>query len=167
MRVFLAPLAFVLASLAALPAAQALDAPKGAVVLTVTGAIGSTNADKAAVFDKAMLDALPGRLTVTKTPWTKGMTKFEGPLGSALLDAVGAKGTTLKVTALNGYAAEIPLEDFRKWPVILAVRRDGAEMTVRDKGPIFVIYPLDADRSLYNEKIFNRSVWQVSAIEVR
>ena len=87
--------------------------------------------------------------------------------GAALLDAVGAKGTTLKVTALNDYAAEIPVEDFRKWPVILATRRDGAEMPVRDKGPLFVIYPFDVDKTLYNEKYFNRSVWQVKSIEIR
>ena len=40
-------------------------------------------------------------------------------------------------------------------------------MAVREKGPLFVIYPFDADPSLFNEKYFNRSVWQVKAIEVR
>lgn len=147
--------------------AVALDAPKGPVLLTVSGAISSPNAGATAQFDREMLAALPQRATEVETPWTKGMTRFEGPLGAALLDAVGAKGTTLKVTALNDYAAEIPLDDFRKWPVILAMRRDGADMPVRDKGPLFVIYPFDVDKTLYNEKYFNRSVWQVKSIEIR
>lgn len=147
--------------------AAGLAAPKGDVILTVTGQIKSTNHAAAADYDLAMLEALPGRATVTETPWTKGTAKFEGPLGSALLDQLGAEGTTLKITALNDYVVEVPVEDFRKWPVILATRKDGKLMPVRDKGPIFVIYPFDADRSLYNEKIFSRSAWQVKSIEVR
>ena len=147
--------------------AAGLAAPTGEVILTITGKIAATNAGAAAAYDMAMLDALPGRSTETETPWTKGKVKFEGALGSALLDQIGATGTTLKIVALNDYAVEVPVEDFRKWPVILATRKDGKAMPVRDKGPIFVIYPFDLDRSLYNEKIFSRSAWQVKSIEVR
>jgi hypothetical protein len=162
------PIFAFVAFLAALTGqAAALETPKGQVILTVSGAISQTNGPNVASFDRGMLDNLPKRLTRIETPWTKGMVAFEGPLGAALLDAVGAKGTTLKVVALNDYAAEIPVEDFRKWPVILATTKDGAEMPVRDKGPIFVIYPFDQDPGLYNERYFNRSVWQVKSIEVR
>jgi hypothetical protein len=147
--------------------AAGLTAPTGEVVLTVTGKIATTNADGAARYDLAMLEALPGRTTETETPWTRGTVKFEGPLGAALLDQIGATGTTLKIVALNDYAVEVPVEDFRKWPVIFATRKDGKHMPVRDKGPIFVIYPFDLDRSLYNEKIFSRSAWQVKSIEVQ
>ena len=163
---------FVVATLgfglaASLAQAAGLAVPRGEVVLTVTGRITETNAGAAATFDMAMLEALPGRATETETPWTKGKVKFEGPLGAALLDQLGATGTTLKITALNDYVVEVPMEDFRKWPVILATRKDGKPMPVRDKGPIFVIYPFDLDRSLYNEKIFSRSAWQVKSIEVQ
>jgi len=147
--------------------AAGLAAPTGEVVLTVSGKIAATNAGESAAYDLAMLEALPGRATVTETPWTKGTVKFEGPLGAALLDQLGASGSTLKIVALNDYVVEVPIEDFRTWPVILATRKDGKAMPVRDKGPIFVIYPFDLDRSLYNEKIFSRSAWQVKSIEVR
>ena len=147
--------------------ASGLADPTGEVVLTVSGKISTTNGGATAAFDMAMLEAMPKRTTVTETPWTKGTVTFEGPLGSALLDRVGASGTVLKITALNDYAVEVPVEDFRKWPVILATRKDGKAMPVRDKGPIFVIYPFDLDRSLYNEKIFSRSAWQVKSIEVQ
>lgn len=159
-----------LAAVAVVPASLAragsLPAPTGAVVLTVTGKITNTSKADAAEFDMAQLEALPGRVTDTETPWTKGKTKFEGPLGSALLDKIGATGTSLHIVALNDYAVDVPLEDFRKWPVILATKKDGKPMPVRDKGPIFVIYPFDLDRSLYNELIFTRSAWQVKSIEV-
>jgi len=147
--------------------ALALDAPKGPVVLTVTGAIGETNAPGAAEFDMAMLAALAQKTTVTKTPWTTGEVSFAGPLGSALLDAVGATGGTLKVVALNDYSADVPAADLREHPVILATAMDGKPMSVREKGPLFLIYPFDDEPDLYNETYFNRSVWQIARIEVR
>lgn len=147
--------------------AGVLAPPKGEVVLTVTGRIANTTKDGAAEFDMATLEGMPGRLTDTETPWAKGRTKFEGPLGAELLKAVGASGTMLRIVALNDYAVDVPAEDFVKWPVILATRKDGKPMSVREKGPIFVIYPFDADKSLYNEKIFSRCAWQVKSIEVR
>jgi hypothetical protein len=156
-----------LVALTAAAAAGDLARPAGKVVLTISGKIENRNSEGGAVFDLAMLDALPSRKSVVNTPWYTNRTAFEGPLGSALLDAVGAKGDKLRVVALNDYAADIPVEDFRKWPVILATRLDGNPMSVREKGPLFVIYPFDADPSLFNEKYFNRSVWQVKSIEVQ
>ncbi|PYB77709.1 molybdopterin-dependent oxidoreductase [Rhizobium wuzhouense] len=145
--------------------ALALDAPKGPVVLTVKGAITNTNVGDTAEFDLAMLEALSGRKATMETPWTQGMVTFEGPLLSALLKAVGATGSTLSVKALNDYAAEVPADD-AKLATILATRMDGKLMSVRDKGPLMVVYPFDQDPSLYNEKYFSRSVWQIKEIEV-
>lgn len=149
------------------PASAApLAKPAGEVVLTVKGKIATMNGDGVASFDMAMLNELAGRKALVETPWTKGKVTFEGPLGKALLDAVGAQGTTLRVRALNDYAVEIPLKDFLDYPVILATRRDGNLMSIREHGPIFVIYPFDQDPSLYNEKYFSRCVWQVATITV-
>ncbi|WP_374625486.1 oxidoreductase [Devosia sp.] len=144
-----------------------LAPPQGEVVLTVTGSIDTSNAAEGAVFDLAMLEALGMHTTVTVTPWYDGARTFSGPLGADLLKAVGAVGSTLKVTALNDYVTEIPVEDFQRYPVILATRLDGAEMSVRDKGPIFVIYPFDDAPELNNETYYGRSAWQVKSIEVK
>lgn len=152
---------------AGLGPALALDKPTGPVVLTVKGAITHTNSEAGAEFDLAMLAALPGRVSEVETPWTAGKTRFEGPLGRAVLDAVGATGSMLKVTALNDYSADVPVEDLRAHDVILATTMDGKPMSVRDKGPLFIIYPFDAEPDLYTELYFNRSVWQIATIEVR
>jgi hypothetical protein len=146
--------------------ADGLAAPTGEVVLHVTGKITKTNNGDAADFDMAMLEALTGRTTTTATPWYDAKKTFTGPLGSALLEAVGASGTTLKVLALNDYASEIPVSDFTQYPVILATKLDGEPMSVRDKGPIFVIYPFDEMPDLNNETYYSRSAWQVKSIEV-
>jgi hypothetical protein len=147
--------------------AFALDAPKGQVVLTVSGELTNPNAGKSAAFDLAMLEALPGRKGTMETPWTTGKVEFSGPLLRAVLEAAGAKGTTIKLVALNDYAAEVPMDDATKLDSMLASRMNGQTMSIRDKGPLFMIYPFDKDASLYNEKYFSRSVWQIKSIEVK
>lgn len=151
---------------AAAPEHQGLDAPKEQVILTVSGAITHTNGDGVARFDRPMLEALAGRLAMVETPWLEGMSAFEGPLASAVLEAVGASGSRLRIEALNDYVAYIPMEDIGMLDIILATRLNGRPMSVRDRGPIFIIYPFDQDASLYNEAVFSRSVWQVRGIVV-
>lgn len=147
-------------------AALALDKPAGEPILSITGHITQANAGSAATFDLAMLEKLDGRKAAMETPWTTGKTEFSGPYLRAVLAAAGASGKKLVVKALNDYASEVPFEDAEKLDTILAVRMNGAEMSVREKGPIFLIYPFDKDHSLYNEKYFSRSVWQIKEIEV-
>ncbi len=146
--------------------AAELAQPTGKVILEVTGLIDNLNTVDAAAFDMAMLDALPGQETMTSTPWYNGVKKFSGPLGASLLQIVGAHGTQLKVTALNDYVTVIPVSDFQDYDVILATQLDDVPMSVRDKGPIFVIYPFDEVPELNNETYYGRSAWQVKSIEV-
>jgi hypothetical protein len=155
-------------TMTALSAAGAapLDTPAGDVALTITGNIDNTNADGAATFDLAMLEALAGRSATMETPWTTGATTFEGPLLAAVIEAAGGHGKRLLVKALNDYSAEVPIEDATALETILAVKMNGAPMSVRDKGPLFLIYPFDKKPELYNEKYFSRSVWQIREIEV-
>lgn len=162
-------LAIALLALSPLAAASAQDlpAPTGPVVLTISGAIGVSNIEGAAVFDQAMLDGLAQHTITSQTPWYDGDRTFSGVLVSALLEAVGATGSALSVTALNGYSAEIPRDDVTLHPVILASRVNGELLSVREKGPLFVIYPFDTHPELFNEVYFGRSVWQVTAMSVQ
>jgi hypothetical protein len=157
----------LLAAGAVLAPRQSLaEASASPIVLTVSGQVSPSNPEGRAEFDLAMLDALPQKETVTATPWHDKAHSFTGPTLSSVLDAAGATGDTLRIVALNDYAADMPMEDPQTIPVILATRIDGKEMSVRDRGPIFVIYPFDDQPELFNEVYFNRSVWQVMSIEV-
>jgi hypothetical protein len=154
--------------LVAAPAAYAdsLAAPKGKVVLTLSGKVGKTNAPGKAEFDMAMLEALPQQSFSTKTPWYKEARKFTGPLLRDVLAAAGASGKTLKAVALNDYKVELPLEDATRYGVVLARLLDDAPMAVRDKGPLFIIYPFDSDAALRSERYYARAAWQLKIIEV-
>ena len=146
--------------------AHALEAPKGEPVLTITGAVSEKNTDEGAAFDLDMLDKLPGRDAAMQTPWTEGKPTFTGPLLREILKAAGAKGKTLVVKALNDYSAEVPMEDAETLDTMLASKVDGKLLSVRDKGPLMMVYPFDTNPDLYNETYFTRSVWQIKEIEV-
>jgi hypothetical protein len=147
--------------------AASLPQPTGKVILTMSGKIANTNKDGTAVFDQAMLEKLGTESFSTATPWYDGKVTFEGPRMAKVLDAVGANGTSVQVKALNDYATEIPMEDFKKYPVILAMKRDGNYMPVRDKGPLFIVYPYDSDPDLKHQRFYSRSAWQVAQIIVK
>lgn len=145
----------------------ALPDPQNPPILTLTGAIANTNTDSGATFDDTMLASLPRRSITTSTPWYDRPRTFEGPLLRAVLAAVGATGRNLKVAALNDYIADVPFADALTYDVILADRIDGAPIPVRERGPLFIIYPFDQVPSLRNEQYYERSVWQVKSIEVQ
>lgn len=166
MKIISALTAVVLTALS-VQGASALDKPTGDVILTVTGHVANKNADDGAQFDAAMLEQLASRTGQMETPWTTGKVTFSGPLLKAVLDAAGAEGEVLTVRAMNDYSADVPMEDATTLDTILATKMDGKVMSVRDKGPLFMIYPFDTNPDLYNEKYFSRSVWQIKEIEVR
>lgn len=161
------PLALIWTLLASMVSANDLPLPDGPVVLTVSGQITHTNSDSVALFDQAMLDDLTQKATVAATPWLEGTNTFSGPMGTAILDAVGVKGQTLQVFALNDYSADVPAQDMQDHDVIFGTAMNGKRLSVRDKGPLFLIYPFDEKPELFNEIHFGRSVWQVTRIDVK
>ncbi|MDF0597762.1 molybdopterin-dependent oxidoreductase [Psychromarinibacter halotolerans] len=146
--------------------AQDLSAPEGEVILTVSGAIAITNDGDTATFDLAMLEAMDTVTVETTTIWTEGTQSFTGvPLG-VLMDAVGANGAMLNATAINDYSVEIPADDWVEGGAIVAYQNNGKAMSVRDKGPLWVIYPYDDDPDYQTEVIYSRSIWQLDRIVV-
>jgi hypothetical protein len=153
----------------AVPSVQAgsLPPPTGEIILTVDGAITNTTDGKQAQFDLATLEAMGLTVVETSTPWTDGVVRYEGVLARDLMKQVGATGSKLLATALNDYLAEIPLSDLTDYNVILAIKANGEYLPVRDKGPIFVVYPLDSDPGLLNNTIYSRCIWQLTRLTVQ
>jgi hypothetical protein len=150
-----------------LASAAPLDQPAEKAILTISGKIADTNQEGRAVFDRAMLEGLGMTSFVTATPWYNEPVKFEGVMLDRLMTAVGASGNRLVIIALNDYSAELPIADAKQYKVMLALKRDGEYLTVRDKGPLFIVYDFDSDPDLRNQKFYARSVWQIARIEVK
>lgn len=143
-----------------------LRAPEGPVVLTVSGAISTTNGDKVALFDRDMLQDLPRTDFSTTTIWTDGAHVFSGVPLRALVDALDAQGDTIIATAINNYSVEIPVASLTEMPII-ADLMDGEEMSVRGKGPLWIVYPYDLSDEFRTEVVYSRSIWQLDRLEVK
>jgi hypothetical protein len=137
------------------------------VILSGNGNIATTNAEGRADFDRAMLEGLGVTTVTSSTPWTEGEVPFDGVLGATLLDAVGARGATIRAVAVNDYEAEIPLADFRNYRVLLAMRMAGKQLQLRDKGPIWIIFPWSDHPELDNDVTHAKSVWQVTQLVIQ
>lgn len=159
-------LAVVLLLFGSATRAETLPAPTEQVILTVSGKIAVTNGDGVAEFDLAMLRALPRTSISTTTIWTVGKRRFNGVSIANLLNAVGASGSRLIAKALNDYAVEIPIQEAASNMPIIAYELDGVTMSVRNKGPLWIVYPYDSDSRYRSEKVYARSIWQLNRIEV-
>jgi hypothetical protein len=138
--------------------------PSGPVILTVSGNIAS--GDDVARFDRAMLEALGTMTLRTSTAWTEGVREFEGVLVRDVLSTVGASGDEVVAIALNDYFTSIPTAEFQEYPVLLALRMDGDYLHIRDKGPIWIVYPRDHYPELQNPMTDKNWVWQLSRLHV-
>ncbi len=164
-RVFKFSLTFVLATWAAVVSADVLPPPDGPVLLTVTGQIANENVSGAAQFDRTMLRDLDWREIRTFTSFTDGEQSFAGPSLSSVLSAVGAQGAMLRAQAINDYSVPIPVEHADAHDVILAMEWNGTRMRIRDKGPIWVVYPLD-EATAETQRFDAEMIWQLDRIAV-
>jgi len=144
--------------------AGTLATPTGKVVLTIGGKIGESNSPKGAQFDMPMIEKLPQHSFTTLTPWEKQSIQFTGPLLRDVLAAVKAQGTVIKAMALNDYQSSIPVEDAMKYDMVMALKMNGQPISVKTKGPLFIVYPYDAKPELRSAVYYERSPWQVKSL---
>lgn len=151
-----------------LPPAQA-DAPGGADKTILTLRCNGTP-QPAQTFSLDQLRQLPAKTITTALPPGLGGLSRQNWTGVSLrtLAALSHCGTgPMKVLALNAYADTIPPQDLNAYDPILAYARDGQAISVRDKGPLIVIYPFDDHPKLNTLVYFNRTVWLVYAIDIQ
>jgi hypothetical protein len=143
-----------------------IPAPTGEVVLTLTGAIDTTNADGALEFDMELLESLElVEYTTSDLQAEGGDATFTGVLLEDVLALAGAEeSTTLTATALNDYSVDIPTEDLEH-AVMVATSVNGERMTVERYGPTRIVYPYasgELDPATYDP----RWIWQLATIDV-
>jgi hypothetical protein len=126
----------------------------------------STGGGEKVAFSMEQLATLPQSEIETETPWLEGKVRFAGPLLRDVLGKANAAGKDLKAVALNDYAVSIPFADVRDHDVIIATSLNGEAMSIRDKGPLWVMYPFNVEPSLKTEANYARCIWQLNRIQV-
>lgn len=147
---------------------MALAAPQGPVILKLTGELESADPGEGeALFDMAMIQALPQHEIVTSNPWVDKPHKYVGPRLADVLAAVKANGKSITLTALNSFQIRINWDKVKQYEPILAWQDDGVTMRVRDKGPLWFILPLDQYPELKRSEFTDMMIWQLSGIDIQ
>jgi hypothetical protein len=157
--------AYQVVSDATIKPGDALPAPQDDVVLTVSGKIGSA---APVTFDMKTLEKIGLIRFTTRTEWTDGPVQFEGVLLKDLLAVLHADKSADKLVlkALNDYISSMPITDADTYPVMVAVKENGAYMSVRERGPLWIVYPQDAYPEVGRREFLSRWVWQLAEIAV-
>jgi hypothetical protein len=147
-----------------LAAGEKIGAPKGEVVLTMTGAIGAANNGKKLELDLASLEQMRRVRLEAAEPFLKRRVMFEGVLLSDLLEVAGVRddASTVSLTALDDYKVDFKLADVRSSQMLLATKADGKHMPVDRSGPIRIVFP-DASSLGRNPDLW---IWSVSTMKV-
>ncbi len=147
--------------------ALALAFPRLALAQDTLLTVTNTLTGAQVMLTEADLKAVPQATVSTENEFVDTMTAFEGPLGRDVLALVGEGGNTVVLTAVNDYAVEVPLEDFINYEVVFAMSADGEVFSRRDKGPIWVVYPM-SDHAELQDPVYNaRLIWQLVKVEVK
>ncbi len=160
-------LALLAAPLAARPRRGLGQGAPPREILAVTGRVAPAHLLQGARFDLPGLEALGVETLETRTPWTGNETRrFQGVPLARLLAAVGAEGARLRAIALNDYAITADIAELVAAGGFLATRQDGQPLRIRDRGPIWLIFPWSSRPDLDTPTLRERSIWQIRRIEV-
>lgn len=160
--------AYTVVAEATLHAGVAIPEPQQELLLTVTGKIKKANHDKAILMDRTTIEAV-GLVEYTVTdPFEQRPIRYRGVLMRDLLDLwqVADDATTMQLTALNDYKIDIPLAEFRKYPILFALQADGVYMQPDYRGPAMLVYPVDQ----YQFELLavqRKWIWQIKAIDIQ
>ena len=117
-------------------------------------------------FNHGQIEAIGLKRLSTTTFWPEDYGEFDGVLLRDLLtEAEIEDAPEIIITALDGYIAIIPREDWRKWDVILATRHEKKTMSIRKKGPLRIVYPMDIGGEIADSDMRIRWIWAIKSIE--
>ncbi|MCD1625069.1 MAG: hypothetical protein ACU0B7_08810 [Paracoccaceae bacterium] len=117
-------------------------------------------------FTDTDLLALPQIEFSTSTIWTPEPATFSGPSLASVLEAAGAAKGALSMIAVNEYKVEIPTDRIEDNAPIIANRINGAPFSIRDKGPLWLVFPFDSNPRFQTEEVYSFSIWQLTQIKV-
>ena len=133
-----------------------------AASLTITGADGTV----IATLDREAIEATGLRSISTATPWTDGISQFEGASLERVLERAGVAGRAVTALAFDDYAVTLTPEAISLHAPIIATRLNGQFMTISDKGPFWIIFDFDDKPAEVAAELRALAVWHLIEFEV-
>lgn len=123
-----------------------------------------------ALFSQSDLDSLTQQSIETTSPYFEGQIRFSGPQLEAVLQHASVSNVNdsrpITLRALNNYSVKTTTETLIENGAIIATRKSGSRLSLRDRGPFWIILPLSDRPELDNENYHRLLVWQLSHIEI-
>lgn len=117
------------------------------------------------VYTIASLEQLPQSQITTELPWLKQSTTFTGVTLQTLLSTAKLKmPEVITFIALSNYRITIPRADFEKYQPIIAYKMNNQLISVSDKGPFWLIFPLSTYPEINNIDFHAKMIWQIKEI---
>ena len=141
------------------------------VVLRVSGKLAHFNSKDGKSFEFTIKDLLAMKsYEVTATTPFAPTSIFKGPRITDILTKAGALDVAKEVNAKShdGYQVKIPLTDFMKYQPVASIFRAGQRLTLETKGPVWIMYPIDAfpPGELTGPITESRVVWSLKELVV-
>lgn len=144
---------------------QILQAPEA--ILQITADFDKDGQTETRSFTQQDLAALGEESFDTATIWTEGEQRFTGLRLRRLLDHLGVEAQAqVTLVAVNDYQITMPASEATPGGALLAYLRNGTAMSLRDKGPLWLVYPYNSSDVFRTEVVYSRSVWQLAQIIV-
>ncbi|MCG9623734.1 MULTISPECIES: hypothetical protein [Vibrio] len=108
---------------------------------------------------------MPQTSIATELPWLEGENHFTGVSLIELFAQANAQiPDTITFIALNDYKVAITLKDIQAYNPIVANRKNGEKMSVRDKGPFWVIFPISQFPEIDTTDYHSMMIWQLKEV---
>ncbi len=140
-----------------------LGTPTGEVLLSVEGKVDVRNSNSGARLDYALLAEIGFVTRTITTDWTES-AEYEGVSGRELVEFLGISGAYLQGIAHDDYEVLIPLSDLVQYDTLFAVAKDGERLSMKNKGPIWLLYANDNRPDISPEVLNSRMIWQLHTL---
>jgi hypothetical protein len=109
---------------------------------------------------------LPQHTVVTTNEFTNAPVAYSGPLARDVLELLALdRLAEVRFVAINDYFIDIPTDELHRYDVVLALEADGQRLSRRDKGPLWLMYPISDHPELAGPVHNARLIWQVVRVE--
>jgi hypothetical protein len=139
-----------------------LPAIRGDSIFEITGSVVS---DSAFPVDTSILESIGTIKYSVEDPYENETVEYEGVLLESLFDQFGGEASTeVAITAIDDYVQTIPRADAEKWPIILALKVNGAYAPEDHRGPSMIVYPYDQFPELEPTQYDPFWIWQIKSM---
>lgn len=120
---------------------------------------------KELIFSVKQLQDLPQKTFKTKHTWAASAQEFSGPLIADVLKLVCPNAQDIYLRSFDQYSIMVNFSKIEKYEPILALKIDGQPLTIREKGPLWVMINTDGF-NLPTRSLDSMFVWQLYYIRI-